>query len=1074
MNTQTISGRYLLNEPLGTGGMGVVYRAWDRLTEQDVALKRVTSAGERWLFASFSSDGDSRVALAREFQFLASLRHPHIISVLDYGFDDERQPYFTMPLLANAPDILTASTHAPNGQFAGYAVQILQALIYLHQRGIIHRDLKPANILVQPDGTVKLLDFGLAAYSEEANAAAGTLNYLAPEIMLGERASVESDLYAVGLIVYEMFMGQHPFAGRTLDETLRRMQNETPNLNGIPIALHPFLRKLLARDPTGRYSSAAQALAALRIALDDTSPFEDRNALASGLQTAPFVGRERELERLREALDRMLDGCGGLWLIGGESGVGKSRFVNELRIRALVRGALVLTGQEVVSGREPFQLWKETIRRLALLVPLTEFEVAELSQIVPDLPTLSGITPAPASSLDADRIAHLIADLVARCPLPSVLILEDLQWSEESFAPLRILIDRLPTLPLLIIATYRDDERTALPRQLPGAKVIRLERLAPPDIIRLSQTMMGSVGARPEVVDLLQRETEGNVFFLVETVRALAEMSGGLREIGEVTLPRSIFAGGMRTIIERRLEKMPMEYRPLLWQAAVYGRALDVVLLRALNARAARPVNFDVWLSAGLDTAIFEIADGVPRFAHDKLREASIECIPKTERAEVHRQVAFMLETLHRDSRPDAEAVLHHWSQAGNAERELFYIPIVAAQQIELSGRYHEAREILQRGLRLLDIHPDPLKQRAILRLLGQAAFQLGEYRDAQKHRVAYLEAAETQHNRSAEADARLALGETYAMLGSLERAVWYIRESLDLSEMLADLPLIAAANASLGVMYTQMGRYVVAAIHHRRALDLRRAHGDKRLVADSLQAFGYNSILQGDDETAWEHNAEALALCEALGDRNGQAHALANLGSVFMFRGDYETANSFFKRSMTLNDASGSWRGLCDDLNSFGYLAELRGNFDEAHSYYLRSIAISRRIDAHWIYGITLNNLAFVAMQQTDYMAAKGYLSEALTTAFRQDERTIVMDALVGFARLSFQLNKFLDAAILLEFVRSRPEIAAATLLFRIKPLFREIEAVLPPEKLVSAQARSTTLELDRVVQRLLSEDDD
>ena len=164
----SIGGRYVLEQKLGEGGMGAVYRATDRLTQETVALKQVSIPGEKLQFAAQASNGKSdsfRLALAQEFKTLASLRHPHIISVLDYGFDNARQPYLTMELLENAPTLIEAGRDRPLSYQIELLVQLLQALAYLHRRGIIHRDLKPDNVLVI-DGQVKVLDFGLAVARE--------------------------------------------------------------------------------------------------------------------------------------------------------------------------------------------------------------------------------------------------------------------------------------------------------------------------------------------------------------------------------------------------------------------------------------------------------------------------------------------------------------------------------------------------------------------------------------------------------------------------------------------------------------------------------------------------------------------------------------------------------------------------------------------------------------------------------------------------------------------------------------------------------------------------------------------
>ncbi|MEM7348837.1 MAG: protein kinase, partial [Chloroflexota bacterium] len=208
------NSRYLLHELLGQGGMGIVHRATDRLTGEDVAIKQVHIPAEQLQFTtriSSNTDKNLRLALAQEFQILAGLRHPYIITVLDYGFDAEQLPFFTMPYLPNAQTILDIGAGLTISNKIDLLRQMLQALAYLHRRGIIHRDLKPSNVLAT-DGTVQVLDFGLSI-SQGANIASrgGTLHYMAPELLDKAEASEASDLYAAGVIAYEMFTGRHPF-----------------------------------------------------------------------------------------------------------------------------------------------------------------------------------------------------------------------------------------------------------------------------------------------------------------------------------------------------------------------------------------------------------------------------------------------------------------------------------------------------------------------------------------------------------------------------------------------------------------------------------------------------------------------------------------------------------------------------------------------------------------------------------------------------------------------------------------------------------------------------------------------
>ena len=204
---QLIGRRYVLDEKLGEGGMGAVFRASDRLTSRRVALKRVVVQNKR-----STEERTLRLALAQEFRILASLRHPNIISVLDYGFEDAA-PYFTMDYIEEARTLLQAGHSRPLSEQVNLLIDVLQALAYLHRHGILHRDLKPANVLVDKQGNVKVVDFGLSVARDQASEGetSGTLAYIAPEVVRGHPASEASDLYAIGVLAYELIIGRHPF-----------------------------------------------------------------------------------------------------------------------------------------------------------------------------------------------------------------------------------------------------------------------------------------------------------------------------------------------------------------------------------------------------------------------------------------------------------------------------------------------------------------------------------------------------------------------------------------------------------------------------------------------------------------------------------------------------------------------------------------------------------------------------------------------------------------------------------------------------------------------------------------------
>jgi serine/threonine protein kinase len=257
---------------IGEGGMGVVYRAYDEVLQRDVALKVVKKDAHL--------DTPSSERLLHEARASSSLSHPNICTIHEVG-ENEGELFIVMELVeGKSLRALCADAGLPPESVLRYGVQIASALARAHDRGIVHRDLKTANIVVTADGLVKVLDFGLAkrvgggifeattrtfASIEDASSMSGTLPYMAPEILRGETSDARSDLWALGVVLYEAASGRLPFEGRTGFEISSAIMREIPAPLGPPIppGLWSIIQRCLAKEPMLRYQRASEVQAAL-------------------------------------------------------------------------------------------------------------------------------------------------------------------------------------------------------------------------------------------------------------------------------------------------------------------------------------------------------------------------------------------------------------------------------------------------------------------------------------------------------------------------------------------------------------------------------------------------------------------------------------------------------------------------------------------------------------------------------------------------------------------------------------------------------------------------------------------
>jgi serine/threonine protein kinase/tetratricopeptide (TPR) repeat protein len=745
MTMLLIGGRYELLDRLGAGGMGEVYRSRDRLTEDVVALKRAlempvaladtpparhhisestpqdeiaTVAYSKPAAARTSEHAQiARLALASEFRVLSSLRHPNIVSVLDYGFQADGLPFFTMKLLSDAVNIFRAALGRPLDVQLDLLFQMLQALSYLHRRGVVHRALKSSNVLVT-GGHVTVLDFGVAGLPEHA--VAGTAGFIAPEVLSGARPTPGSDLYAVGAIAYEILTGEplrtsHPLAGASPDRTPLQ---EFGAVGGL-------VRTLLSPDPTERhYTDANVLIADFAHAAGRELPAETFAHRESYLKAAPLTGREAELTQLASALKSTLAGKGSAWLVGGESGVGKSRLLDELRSRALVQGFLALSGR-AEENQAPYSVFRDSALRLALIVDVSDEEAGILKVVFHDIERILG-RPIPDSAVDPQlfpqRLIEIIASLFERYRAPILLEVEDCHIVGESLKVIQNLTQMADTLPLMIVASYRDDERPQLVNECPGMKVLHLTRFIPSEIRDVAVSMLGrELGRDPAIVSFLERETEGNAFFLVEAVRELAEASGRLDRVSPEMLPEHVFSRGMQDYARHRRDRLPPWAQGPIQVAAMIGREVDLEVLRA----AAPDADLDALLVVCGDAAILEGYGYRWRFTHDKLREALLAEIDRDSRRELSRKVATAIESVH-GADPDwiqAQAVM--WREAGVADKAAHYLLLAAAQMLP-TGAPEKAVQLAVDAAHQLGVDlPDSREQQGVA--IGAEMQRIGE-----------------------------------------------------------------------------------------------------------------------------------------------------------------------------------------------------------------------------------------------------------------------------------------------------------------------------------------------------------
>jgi serine/threonine protein kinase/predicted ATPase len=608
-----VPGYEILAE-LGHGGMGVVYQARDVLLDRLVALK--------FLPGAYSRDSDRLDRFAREARTASALNHPHICTIHALGEHDGR-PFIVMEYIEGVTLESMVGEQVALAPLTGWIGQAARALAVAHVAGVVHRDVKPANLMVRADGYVKVLDFGLARRlptiapaqttitpDTDPGVFMGTAAYASPEQARGEPASSESDVFSLGIVLYELATGRHPFGGDSALAMLRAINSHRPvppsRINPeIPLALEGLIDGMLSKEPKLR-PTAAEVVAALG-ALATVAPQRTANME----HHRSIVHREPELTALSKALADAEAGCGSIVALIAEPGMGKTTLVEDFLDRlAHPPGAyLVIRGRcsERLAGTEAY---------LPVIDGLGDLVRADNNSAVTRL--LNAVAPtwyAQAAPTTAHRMRTQDAQANSQRAVlrefdaflreagrlnPVVLFFDDVHWADLSTVDLLAHLGRhVPTLRLLVIVTFRPTEmflgphpfhRVHLELQSQGVcSELPLGLLSRMQIDRYLSLAFADHALSEDFAQLIFSQTEGIPLFMVELLRYLrergviAQVDGRWSLASDVPDLRNDLPASVRGMIRRKLERLGEQDHRLLSAASVQGHEFDSTLVASVT-----------------------------------------------------------------------------------------------------------------------------------------------------------------------------------------------------------------------------------------------------------------------------------------------------------------------------------------------------------------------------------------------------------------------------------------------------------------------------------------------------------
>lgn len=740
-----LSNRFEVLRELGRGGMGVVYLAKDPVLEREIAIKLVTPA---------ALNPATEERFRREARIVAGMDHPAIVGLYDIG-EHEGSLFIVMPFVPGSnlrSFIKDRSLRIKDVVELG--IQVAEALEYSHSRGVVHRDIKPENIMVlreeSPAGDlrVRITDFGLAVPTSESRltqsgALVGTVGYMSPEQVLHNELDRRSDVYSLGTVLYECVVGETPFAGELL-EALYRITHENPqsprSLGAeIPEELEGIILRCLEKAPSRRPQRAGE-LAADLIGLRSRLQVEDayravtestrRPAILHRPALSPFIGREQEFAELQRRLNAAASGECQFAVVGGESGIGKSRLLEELAKLALVRKFQVLHGRFAEHHHAfPYQgfcdVIQEYLRARAEAGHSAEFSdlAGDLVALFPVLTEFEGMKPQPREAPksgssggfrkfdDRTYLFELLARSLSRIAggKPCVVFLEDLHAADVSVEALQYIVHRLMSVPVLIVATFRAtdvDKSHPVVRMLDSFEgdrrfvLILLQPFTSLEHRAFVEAISGASRVEDDLAEKLFHATDGNPYFTRELFRSLMDsktitknQSNLLKLSGNELFPSQTLPATIQQAVTKRLERLPKDLRQILSVASVLGKTFAFDDLQVLAEKEDLEDAVDKLVEDGFIEEERESRGDRLRFSSGMLRDVLYADLPPRKRRSLHRKYAEELERRNADRLDRVfPQLVHHYSNADVAEKVIDYGLQLARASLEAFSPEDAAR----------------------------------------------------------------------------------------------------------------------------------------------------------------------------------------------------------------------------------------------------------------------------------------------------------------------------------------------------------------------------------------------
>lgn len=1030
-----ITPRYQVIKEIGQGGLGKVLEVIDLWEERTVALKLHLPKRDQ--------QGNSLERFKQEFGLTSELSHPGIVEVYDFGYTIDNNAFYTMEMV-KGEELTPEIARKDLDRFYQVVWQIFDILDYLHSQDLVHADLKPSNFkLTRNIFSVKLLDFGLAhrTFSQVSSSTSGTLEYMAPEVFLGREIDSRTDLYSLGIILFELLTSGVPFSSEDplilrsdhLEKTAPPPSAFRPEL---PQSLDSLVLKLLEKKPEDRFQNISE----LKDELSKIVPFpawgSGSTSYLNRIYGGRMLDREKDYQTLKKELDESLIQGGRLFLIEGEMGIGKSTLLKHLKKEAQLEGTLFVQVDCTREETHPLQPVRDLFSRIWPFFNKLHPAFGERYEETFESFLNEGYEKEGQAKSELEKLSFFLIE--ASNLFPFVLAFEDLQnMGEGSVSFLEELTKILDKSKLFLCGTLQEaklDPKGKLKfliNCLTGSNrfhLLRLPSLTMQDLGMLLSQKLGQKIVPDTLLDFIYRNSSGVPLFALEILKYLFEKKALSVEKSSLRFEERLLKGlNVPDTIEKtilgNLKKYPVEVLNFLNLASVIGMELDLNSIKLLTGYEEDKI-FESLFILLKDRILIQAQKKTSSLVYAFSSPTLQSLIYKNfsgEKKVLHRKLAYFLEGRKSSGEEiETEEIASHFIFSDDGFKAYDY-SLICAIKNQKDLDFPQALKYLERALEAAEKLPDEkekskrtaqaLKQRGDLFLKN-----IGDLNLALKDYQGILKTVGLSGNLKLIAETYKDLGELFRLKHDHQNGLSFLIKAKEAFQKLKDYKEVAHTLNNLGNIYWIDSQYEKALETFGEALGIHKSLNNKHDIASTLNNMGIIYVSQHQYKRALEYHEQSLLIKKELGNKEEIARSLNNIGFVYYLMGNLQNAVKSYLESLELNQEIENQKEISINLVNLSESYFKLGDYQRAIDYARQGLKIARDIGFQQPVGYLLKSLANIDLETGFYQSALTQLKEALNISDEIKDKELKVSVLLSLGRLFFLLNRAEDANRFLE----------------------------------------------------------